>query len=454
MLITFYLKGVSMKKQVCMLFFVAVFVILMAFSCIAQEQKQTWNTNATAESLGLKPFVVSSEFYPLFPWGNIGESEVLLRSIADCNYNMSGFIGEKSLPIAKKNGLKVILNGIPFNREKLPTMTQEEADVLVAKAVATTKDDPTVLGYYLIDEPGASLFPGLGKLVKAIEKNAPGKLAYINLFPSYATTIGSDRQSQLETHTFTEYLERYVQEVKPQYISYDNYMVEYSEDMSHEERAEIYWRDLIEVRRIAMKYKLPWWNIISCLCIQKEASPPTPARFAFQSYTSLAAGANGLSWFIYTPHDWSYAPLDEQGRKTLTWSYMREINEQIRAIGKVLNSYESTDIWFSEPKPFAKLPKNPKKLLNKVTLSWSKMGGKMTEIPSVMVGEFKSKDGTHDAVMVVNLNFGRSVKVDFDFVKKYERIEGVSANDGHIIEKVPVNGWWILPGHGSLFLLK
>lgn len=420
----------------------------------AEEPAVNWDENATAESLGLKPLAIEPDYYPLFPWGGVGETPERIESFAACNFNTTGFVSEKAIPGAKEKGLKTILSIIPFERAKLPELTQEEADAIVEKAVAATKDDPSVLGYYLIDEPGASLFPGLGKFVAAIEKYAPGKLAYINLFPSYATTIGSDRESQLETHSFTEYLERYVQEVKPQYISYDNYMVEYSEDMSHAGRAETYWRDLIEVRRVAKKYNLPWWNIVSCLCIQKEASPPTPARFAFQSYTSLAAGCRGLSWFIYTPHDWSYSPIDKQGRKTLTWSYMREINEQILAVGKVLNGYESTDIWFSEPKPFENLPSNPKKLLNGVTLSWSKMGENITETPQVMVGEFKSKNGSHDAVMVVNLNFGRSVKVDFDFTKKDAVVEGISANDGHRIEEMPVNGWWVLPGHGSLFLVR
>lgn len=434
----------------------AVLTILFALCAPAFAQDadapKTWDENATAESLGLTPLKIDPDFYPLFPWGGVGESQEQVQSFADCNYNMTGFIGEGAIPVAEKIGLRALVS-IPVNRDTLPTITQEEVDAIVEKAVASSKDNPTVFGYNIIDEPGASLFPGLAKYVKAIEKFAPGKLAYINLFPSYATTIGSDRQSQLETYSFTEYLERYVQEVKPQYISYDNYMVEYSEDMSHKERAATYWRDLIEVRRVAMKYNLPWWNIISCLCIQGESSPPTPARFAFQSYTSLAAGCSGLSWFIYTPHDWSYAPLDKQNRKTLTWSYMREINAQICSVGKVLNRYDSTDVWFSEPKPFDNLPSNPNKLLRDVTLSWSKMGEDITETPAVMVGEFKAKDGSHDAVMVVNLNFGRSVKVDFDFVKDYASVEALSPTDGSTYEK-PNNGWWVLPGHGTLFILK
>ncbi|MDO5580568.1 MAG: hypothetical protein Q4G69_05500 [Planctomycetia bacterium] len=432
---------------------ILLLILFAAMDGFTQEEKIKKEPVSIQASVP-KPHTDEPDFFPLFPWGGFGESENMIRSLHECNFNMSGFIAEKGLASSAKYKMKAFLNVIVLDKKKLPGITQEDADAIIIKATAPTKDDPAVLGYYLIDEPGTSLFPALAKLNRSIEKYAPGKLLYINLFPSYGAALGSDPRRQLQADSFTEYLERYVQEVKPHYISYDNYMVEYSEDMSRKDRAEIYWNDLMEVRRIAQKYKLPWWNIVSCLCIRKESSPPSPARFAFQAYTSLAAGANGLSWFICKSPGRSYSPLDEQNRKTLTWSYMREINEQILTLGTILCDYESTNIWFTEPGSMKNLPKNPKKILNEIHLSWSKLGENIQDSPSVMVGEFKARDGSHEAIMAVNLNFGRSVKIDFDFIKKYEKIEGISPNDGHRIEKTPVNGWWILPGHGSLFLLK
>jgi hypothetical protein len=155
-----------------------------------------------------------------------------------------------------------------------------------------------VLGCFIRDEPGALEFPYLAKLVAAVKRHDPGKLAYINLFPGYAT-LGARDTSQLQAETFTEYLERYVAQVKPQFISYDNYMVEYSQDLRDRVKAASYFRDLLEVRRVAMKHHLPFWNVVSSNQIRPFTTPPSPANLLLQAWTTLAAGGRGVSWFKY-----------------------------------------------------------------------------------------------------------------------------------------------------------
>ena len=418
------------------------------------ERAKTWDENATAESLGLETLKLQNGFFPLFPWGSFEASDAMYGSISDCEFNMSGFLSTDAIPVAKKYSMKSIV------RFPAPLYTEgDDAEAYgekVKEAVASTKDDPDVIGYYLIDEPGADKFPSLAVTVAAIKKHAPGKLAYINLFPGYATTLGADAVSQLGTWTYTEYLERYVQEVRPQFISYDNYMVEYSEDMMNAERASSYWTDMLEVRRIAMKYKLPWWNIVSCLSIQRESSPPTAARLAFQAYTSLAAGCSALSWFIYTQvADFTYSPLDLDGDPSLSWLYVKTINRQIQTVGSFLTQFESTGVWFSDPAPAPDLPRNPGTLVTDLTLAWSTMAGpnEITDTPQVMVGEFRSKEDSRRAVMIGNLNFGRSVKVDFQALDGYH-VAGAFNPVANKIGERPETGWWILPGHGTLFLLE
>src|SRR5207302_2564173 len=45
---------------------------------------------------------------------------------------------------------------------------------------------PAFYSYYIIDEPAAGTFPGLGKLVAHLKERDPAHMAYINLFPTYA----------------------------------------------------------------------------------------------------------------------------------------------------------------------------------------------------------------------------------------------------------------------------
>ena len=416
----------------------------------------TWDENATAESLGLEPLTLPDDFYLVYPWDQVDvtswsnhykdDPAKSFARMAQSAFSVPAFVTQEDIPAAKEAGFHCLLVSMGTGDIDLINGTEEEVDAFVKQRVASTKDDPDVLGYYIIDEPGAKKFPVLGMFVAAVKKYAPGKLAYINLFPSYASTIGADVDSQMQTYTFTEYLERYVQEVKPQFISYDNYMVEYSEDMTDKGRAAIYWRDLLEVRRVAQKYGLPWWNIVSSMAIRENSSPPNMSRMALQAYTSLAAGANALGWFLF--FGLTYGPTDQQDENTLTWQIQRDVNEQTVTLGKILNRFRSTNVWFSEPT--GNLPGNPGDLLRGVNLSYQEEIKDKVGTPAVMVGEFRAKAAAQKAVMLVNLDVGRSITASLD-LKEAGTIQVVNPVTG--TAHAPRQREWILPGHGLLFLI-
>jgi hypothetical protein len=334
-------------------------------------------------------------------------------------------------------------------------MTSEEIDAKIKTVVEESKGHPCVIGYYLRDEPGAKLFPALAKAVAAVKKYDPGKIAYINLFPSYVTTDSEQNpNSQMQTKTFTEYLERYVQEVKPQFISYDNYMVEYSDDMQDLSKAAVYYADLLQVREIALKYKLPFWNVVTCNRIKGESSPPSPARYAFQSYSTLAAGGRGLGWFIYyyVPH-FSYSPLDMRGRRTVLWQYLQAINKHVTTLGPKMNHLESTGVYFTSPTPVPDLPQLPGKLIKDVKITASPRGNIKT-VPAFMVGEFKGDDGG-DYAMLVNTSLQFSARFHLETVKPYKKIVWFSPIDGLPTSLITdKTGEWVLPGHGILLKLE
>ena len=57
--------------------------------------------------------------------------------------------------------------------------------------------------YFITDEPSASAFPALGKLVAYLRQRDPAHLAYINLFPTYA----NNEQLGTKGDTVTAYRE-------------------------------------------------------------------------------------------------------------------------------------------------------------------------------------------------------------------------------------------------------
>ena len=453
---------------------------LASTTTLALGQESTsalsYDPTATAQSLGLEPYAIPADFFPVFPWDHLGswgdQYQPLkegIQSTAECACTLSGFVdSEEGIAFAKESGLRCILES-HFERFDVRQVSGAELveklaaiDAGIKERVESTKDDPFVLGYNLTDEPGAYHFKSLAAAVAAVKKYAPGKLAYINLFPGYASTIGADVDSQLGTYSYEEYLERFVQEVKPQLLSYDNYMIEYSEDMRDWPRASVFFSDLFAVRKVALKYDLPFWFIGSSLCIMEDSSPPTPARYAFQTYVPLAAGAQGLTWFLYYPLGWAESPIDANGKKTLSWQYMRDVNVQAQALGMKLKKYRSTDLgltqlYTKEDYPnLPQFPAPPTKVLPNVSARFSTSGAfAANEKPRILVGEFAEIGGDSVAAMVVNLNFGSSIKVTFDKPNGFSTLKTISPIDGSetvVSEEKLKSGFWIIPGHGTLFV--
>ena len=390
------------------------------------------------------------DFFPILPWDKIppvtdsvdGPASEL-AGIAQCNFTVAGFVR----PECEKLGLAAIMAG-PGGWTK---MSDQEIDAAVKKMVDQTGQSKAVLGYYLRDEPGAPAFAALGKAVAAVERHAPGKLAYINLFPGYAT-VGAPDASQLGTASFSEYLERYVKEVDPRFISYDNYMVQYSDDMQVTATAAKYYSDLLEVRRVSQKHRLPFWNIVSSNQIRKTTPIPSPANLAFQAYTTLAAGGRGVSWYKYRYHrGYAYSPIDAAGRKTDSWHYLRTVNHQVKTLGPILNRLRSTGVFFSSPPPVDFLPPLPGAIVTEVE-SAASIRVPSAVRPPVMVGEFVDSDGGA-YVMIVNLSLEKSTNIKLKTATEYKNKEVISATDGRPSPLDEDNGLWLVPGHGALIKL-
>jgi len=307
------------------------------------------------------------EFFPILPWDpQHGWSEPWsdrtqgLESIAECGFTMAGFVRPEDIPECERLGLKAIMfpdvpNVGTWSRE-WHKLTDEEIDERVIAFVEQSGTGDAIMGYYIQDEPSAAHFAGLAKAVNAIRKYAPGKLAYINLYPDYAT-VGAPDTSQLGTPTYAEYLERYVAEVKPQFISYDNYMTQVSLDMTDPGRSRSYYENLLDVRRVALDSGLPFWNIVSSNQIRPATTVPSPANLLLQAYTTLAAGGRGVSWYTYYSRSYAYAPIGPDGNRTPTWSYLQMVNRQLRAVGPVMNSLKPTGVFFTDEDPPGELPR-------------------------------------------------------------------------------------------------
>jgi hypothetical protein len=421
-------------------FFFLVMNLCIASVCISQQNAVlTDGLFPAPENVKFSPdaFLIGRDFHH----NKFIDRQKGLEGMADCYFTVADAADPQNYKLCKKLGLSVIVSEGPhLTGADWIKLSDDQIDNYIKKMVEKAGNSKTIIGYHICDEPSALAFPALAKAVAAVKKYAPGKLATINLYPNYATIWQMDQvKSQLGTKNYTEYLERFVNEVKPQLLSYDNYMVEMSMDLVDGKQAAKYYTNLVEVRRIAVKYNLPFVNVVSSNQIRPHTTIPSPANLAFQAYTTLAAGAGGIRWYTYHGQSYGYNPLDKEEHKTLTWRYLQEVNRELSILGPIIKKLTSTGVYFTSPVLDASLPVLPGKWVQKVD----------ADVP-MMVGEFVSSTGAN-YMMVVNLSLEKSARFDVQTKIESEKIWTVDVGEeGRLVLASHKKGIWLTAGQGVL----
>src|SRR5258708_6224133 len=126
---------------------------------------------------------------------------------------------ENELDVADRHGVQAQLQDALLAPASLENSEKrQQLDALIERV----RHHPSLYSYFITDEPNATNFPGLGKLVAYLREKDPAHLAYINLFPTYASNeqLGNtgEKVAAYQTH-----LREYVEIVKPGLLSYDHY---------------------------------------------------------------------------------------------------------------------------------------------------------------------------------------------------------------------------------------
>jgi hypothetical protein len=271
------------------------------------------------------------------------------QTVKDCNFTVCGQYGgysvadnRKMLDFCAQLGLKAMVVDGRTNWEA--TAADGHAD-LIKSLVADYGSSPALYAYFIQDEPSADIFPALAKVSQELQRQDPRHLPYINLLPTYGTP------EQLGTPTYTEYLDRFLRTVKPAVLSYDHYAL--LDDGS--DRVD-YFENLGLIREYGLRYGVPPWNIILALP-HLSYREPSAAEMSWQVYTSLAYGIKGLVWFTYwTLPDWDLeskgaAIVDSKGEPARLFPLVRQLNGEVRTLGKTLLQLTSTGVYHTGEVP-------------------------------------------------------------------------------------------------------
>ncbi len=207
---------------------------------------------------------------------------------------------------------------------------------MFTNGAASFTDHPAIWGMDLVDEPSSLDFPGIADRFVLTQNLFPNQFPYVNLYPNYASVAeNTDAQkvNQLGTPSYAEYIDRYCAEVPADYISYDYYCYAAGIPRAYE--------NLRIVSEACRRTGRQMWIILQVNSRNPEKWISAD-NLRFQAFTSMAFGAEVISWACYTSGWWHNQVLDNQGEKTQQYDKLKTVNAELHLIGTEYMKYRNT----------------------------------------------------------------------------------------------------------------
>ena len=387
------------------------------------------------------PDRVPARTFPVMAWGGSPSQPEQLKLMHDAGLNASGFCRVDDAAKVRDAGLSCFISDKRVNGydwSKLPS--DSEIRKSLTEVVRQVGDNPAVIGFYMRDEPHASLMPAMGRVTKMLKELAPDKWPYVNLFPYRVS------KERMGTPDYDTYAKMLVEIIGQPFLSYDNYSL-VAGDM-----LEYFYNNLDIVRRISLETKTPFWN-----CILANAHfnymEPSDATFHLQVYATLAYGGRGIQYFTYyTPHNGNYrlGAIDQFGNKTATWDALRRVNLEIHALAPTLVTLRSTGVYHYPEVPEYSRPLSQSKLVRSVSMVQRYVRPPVQG--RFLIGEFEDAQG-RPYFMIVNKDLNSSFQFAVELKepgRKLIRICNYSGREEEFGREMD----WLAPGAGVLFRVQ
>jgi hypothetical protein len=273
-------------------------------------------------------------------WAGPPMTDKVARQMADGGFNLV-WCTEKELDVARRHGLRAQLHDALLSPAALDDRAQrEKLDALIGRV----RKHPALYSYFITDEPNAAAFPPLGRLVAYLRERDPAHLAYINLFPTYANNdqlgVGGDTVT-----AYREHLRRYIEIVKPSLVSYDHYQFATDGDLDG------YFLNLAMIRQAAQGAAVPFLNIVQACSWTPVRRVPQADEMRYLVYTTLAYGAQGISYYVYCYPGHTGGIAQPDGTPTPIYRALTTLNREFVAIAGELRRFKSLAVYHAGMTP-------------------------------------------------------------------------------------------------------
>ena len=287
--------------------------------------------------------------YHLKPYAR---TEAHIKDLADCGIDFVICMDNDrpALDLFHKYGVGAIVSGIvpkwwggngagSGKMHTINTLDKYEA------AAASFVDHPAIWGIDIGDEPSALDFPYYGKVFDCVDRLFPNQFPYLNLYPNYASVshnTAEETQCQLGTATYEEHIQRYCENVPADYLSYDFYCFDHNLRVMGVTK---HYENLRVVADACLRTGRSMWIVLMVNSHDPDVWM-TENNLRFQAYTSMAFGAENITWACYTAGWWSNQVLDGEGNKTQQYDKLKKINAEIRTLADEYMKYRRVSTHF------------------------------------------------------------------------------------------------------------
>jgi hypothetical protein len=258
-------------------------------------------------------------------WAGPPMSDAVAQQMSDGGWNLV-WCGEKDLDLVHRHGLRAQLQDPLLTPASLEDPARRaQLDALLSRV----RGHPALYAYFLTDEPSAADFPTLGRLVTYLRDRDPAHLAYINLFPTYASNqqLGTKGDT---TAAYQAHLRQFIDTVHPSLLSYDHYQFTTHGD------SDQYFLNLQLIRQSAQAAGVPFLNIVQACTWTPSMRVPQANELRYLVYTSLAYGAQGISYFVYSAKDFTGGIANADGTPTPLYPALKLLNREFLALAREL----------------------------------------------------------------------------------------------------------------------
>lgn len=300
------------------------------------------------------------------------EDELQYCNDAGIQFIIASGVNEQYLDTAEKYGVGIIATGynLPYC---YADMTDSATQSYINANPAAYKNHPALWGDNVIDEPWSTSYPNVAASVDAYYSKFPGKLPFVNLFPSYASdeqltefdtlSIGqkifapfSDSFTD-NTNRYKLYTADYINTIDTDYICVDIYPYRGEQVKGRMKKStdDNWIRNLDLLAEACRETGRDLWVIPQSAGLTKDGADGKDMRWcdeacdiSQQVYASLAFGSKAIIYGLYGRDGWWDSDshmIGSDGKPTDTYYAVSEVDGWLKPIQQEFGNYKYTSTY-------------------------------------------------------------------------------------------------------------